>query len=234
MHPEIQTLLVLQDEDVAIHAIESGMLALQPRLNDLDRQRQVAADALTRARALVDSEEKRQHEMQTRLGELKHAHERNLANLDAVKKPKEAAAAMSQLETTRKQLGDLESELQAVARRLTDARAAVHAQERGLGDLEKSQGALREEIGRERLALEQQLEGVRAKRESTAQRVSRALLSKYDRIRGRKRVQAVFPLRGPSCGNCDTAIPMQRRNMMSGTGQIEICEACGVLLYAGE
>jgi len=123
---EIQTLLVLQDEDVAIHTIESGMLALQPRLTDLDRQRQVAADALSRARTLVESEEKRQHEMQTRLGELKHSHERNLSNLDAVKKPKEAAAAMLQLEVTRKQLGDLESELQSVARRLTDARAAVH------------------------------------------------------------------------------------------------------------
>jgi len=231
---EIQTLLVLQDEDVAIHTIESGMLALQPRLTDLDRQRQVAADALSRARALVESEEKRQHEMQTRLGELKHSHERNLSNLDAVKKPKEAAAAMLQLEVTRKQLGDLESELQSVARRLTDARAAVHVQEHALGDLETSQGMLREEIGRERARLEEQLDGARAKRDSTAQRVSRGLLSKYDRIRGRKRVQAVFPLRGPSCGNCDTAIPMQRRNMMAGTGQIEVCEACGVLLYAGE
>jgi predicted nucleic acid-binding Zn-ribbon protein len=234
VHPEIQTLLVLQDEDVAIHAIEAGMGALQPRLTDLDRQRQAAADALTRARALVESEEKRQHEMQTRLGELKHSHERNLSNLDAVKKPKEAAAAMAQLEVTRKQLGDLESELQGMARRLTDARAAVHVQEHALADLEKSQGAMREEIGRERSALETELQAARAKRDGTAQRVSRGLLSKYDRIRGRKRVQAVFPLRGPSCGNCDTAIPMQRRNMMSGTGQIEVCEACGVLLYAGE
>ena len=234
MHPEIQTLLVLQDEDVAIHRIEAGMLSLQPRLTDLDRQRQLAADALSRARALVASEEKRQHELQARLGELKHSHERNLANLDAVKKAKEAAAAMSQLEVTRKQLGDAESELQAIARRLTDARAAVHVQEEALAELEKSQLATREEIARERAALEQELAGARAKREGTAQRVSRPLLSKYDRIRGRKRVQAVFPLRGPSCGNCDTAIPMQRRNMMAGSGQIEICEACGVLLYAGE
>ncbi len=234
MHAEIQTLLVLQDEDVAIHGLESEMLKLQPRLTDLDRQRQVAADALARARALVESEEKRQHEMQTRLAELKHSHERNLANLDAVKKAKEAAAAMSQLEVTRKQLGDLESELQGVARRLTDARAAVQVQERALTDLEKSQGTMRDEIGRERSALEAQLDGARSKRETAAQRVPRSLLSKYDRIRGRKRVQAVFALRGPSCGNCDTAIPMQRRNMMAGTGQIEVCEACGVLLYAGE
>jgi predicted nucleic acid-binding Zn-ribbon protein len=234
VHPEIQTLLALQEEDVAVHSIEQEMGALQPRLNDLDRQRQVAADALVRARALVESEEKRQHELQTRLSELKHSHERNLTNLDAVKKPKEAAAAMAQLEVSRKGLGDVESEIQAVARRLTEARANVHTQEQALADLEASQAATRKEIAAERAALEEQMKGARGKREATARKVERNLLSKYDRIRGRKGVQAVFALRGPSCGNCDTAIPMQRRNIMAGTGRIEVCEACGVLLYAGE
>jgi predicted nucleic acid-binding Zn-ribbon protein len=57
------------------------------------------------------------------------------------------------------------------------------------------------------------------------------MLGKYDRIRG-KRTQALYALRGGSCGNCDTSVPLQRRNLMAGTGQIEICEACGVLLYA--
>ena len=234
MHPEIQTLLALQQDDVAVHEIEQGLGALQPRLIDLDRQRQIAADALSRARALVESEEKRQHDLQTRLSELKHAHERNLANYDAVKKPKEAAAAMAQLEASRKGLGDVESELQAIARRISEARANVHAQEKALAELDASQAATREEIGRERAALEERMQGARGKRQTTARNVPSQLLSKYDRIRGRKGVQAVFPLRGPSCGNCDTAIPMQRRNQMAGTGRIEVCEACGVLLYAGE
>ena len=59
----------------------------------------------------------------------------------------------------------------------------------------------------------------------------RPMLGKYDRIRG-KRTQALYALRGGSCGNCDTAVPLQRRNIMAGSGQIEVCEACGVLLYA--
>ena len=46
-----------------------------------------------------------------------------------------------------------------------------------------------------------------------------------------RRAQALYPLRGESCGNCDTAIPMQRRNHMAVNGPIDVCEACGVLLY---
>ena len=61
----------------------------------------------------------------------------------------------------------------------------------------------------------------------------RALLSRYERI-ARRHVHAVVALRGLSCGNCDTTIPLQRRSALVGTGATEVCEGCGVLLYAAE
>jgi hypothetical protein len=60
------------------------------------------------------------------------------------------------------------------------------------------------------------------------------MLSTYDRVRTRRRSETVFPLRGPSCSACDTAIPTQRRAAMAASGALEMCEGCGVLLYAGE
>jgi predicted nucleic acid-binding Zn-ribbon protein len=42
----------------------------------------------------------------------------------------------------------------------------------------------------------------------------------------------LYPLRGQACGRCDTAIPMQRRNAIAAGRAIDVCEACGVLLYA--
>ncbi len=54
--------------------------------------------------------------------------------------------------------------------------------------------------------------------EKAHDRAAQRCSSTYDRIRSRKRVHAVFPLRGKSCGNCDTMIPMQRRSIMSATG----------------
>jgi predicted nucleic acid-binding Zn-ribbon protein len=57
-------------------------------------------------------------------------------------------------------------------------------------------------------------------------------MSTYDRIRSKKRVHAIFPIKGTSCSNCDTAVPLQRRTQMINTGKTEVCEGCGVLLYA--
>jgi predicted nucleic acid-binding Zn-ribbon protein len=65
-----------------------------------------------------------------------------------------------------------------------------------------------------------------------AAHVESAVLQKYDRIRARRRAQALFALDNGACSCCDTAVPMQRRSRMASTGVIEVCEACGVLLYA--
>jgi predicted nucleic acid-binding Zn-ribbon protein len=61
--------------------------------------------------------------------------------------------------------------------------------------------------------------------------VPRGILSKYERIRGREKSFALYQLRGAACGRCNTAIPLQRRNVMAAGRTIEVCEGCGVLLY---
>ena len=109
--------------------------------------------------------------------------------------------------------------------------AAVAVSRQTLAALEAEQNAARPEIEAKRNSLRSELDAARRDRDGRARSVARPMLGKYDRIRG-KRTQALYPLRGGSCGNCDTAVPLQRRNMMAGTGEIEVCEACGVLLYA--
>jgi predicted nucleic acid-binding Zn-ribbon protein len=76
------------------------------------------------------------------------------------------------------------------------------------------------------------LREARGRREGSAARVSRGILSKYERIRGRAHEPSLYPLRGAACGRCNTAIPLQRRNAIAAGRSIEVCEGCGVLLYA--
>jgi predicted nucleic acid-binding Zn-ribbon protein len=162
----------------------------------------------------------------------KQRQERNLQHLDSVKRMREATAAMAQVEQARKILIEEESELHALARRIADGHKGIAAHREALAAQDEEQATERATIASERAEIESAIAEARAKRAQTASHVPKAVLAKYDRIRGRKGEQAIYPLRGPSCGHCDTAIPLQRRNQMMGTGKIEVCEACGVLLYA--
>ena len=234
MQRDLEALLALQADDDVIDGFERKLRALGPRLAELERRRKAVADHLAAAEATVDTDERKHRELEGRLSDHKQRQERNLAHLDSVKRMREATAAMAQVEQARKILIEEESELHALARRIADGHKAVAAHRESLAAQDQEQAAERETIAAERAEIEGALAEARAKRNETSAVVSKGILAKYDRIRGRKGEQAVYALRGPSCGHCDTAIPLQRRNLMVGTGQIEVCEACGVLLYAAQ
>ncbi|MEO7368006.1 MAG: hypothetical protein ABIZ36_08615 [Gemmatimonadaceae bacterium] len=230
MQSEVEALLALQEDDTRITELEGRMRALDPKLAALDKKREGAAGALARATTAVEGEEKRQRELLGKIAQHKQMQEKNLAQFDAVKRLKEATAAMAQVESARRIIAEDESELTALGRRLTELRTSVVAHETSLAEIEEEQATARDEIAKERTEIEEAPISARTDRSGKTGGVARSLLGKYDRIRTR-RTHALYPLRGESCGNCDTAIPMQRRNQMAVNGPIDVCEACGVLLY---
>ncbi|HJP60475.1 MAG TPA: hypothetical protein VJ865_10760 [Gemmatimonadaceae bacterium] len=231
MRQEVEALLALQEDDLKIREIESQIRALDPHLAELDKKRDSAAATLARAQSAVEAEEKKQRDLQQRLAQHKQLQERNLHQLEDVKRLREATAATAQVEATRRLMAEDESEIAILGRRINEMNATVAASKQALADVEREQKKARPEIETKRAELQAKLDDARRDRNGRAGAVSRPTLGKYDRIRGR-RGQALYALRGGSCGNCDTAVPLQRRNLMQASGDIEICEACGVLLYA--
>jgi hypothetical protein len=230
----VAALLAVQSDDIEIHGLEDRLAALMPRLETIVKEQERASTALDQARQAVDAEEKRQRDVRGRLDQFRVLEERNQAQLNAVTSAREATAATAQLDQARRMIGEAQRELDSIVHRLTDLRHGVTERDHALRDIEREQKEVRTSLDADRAAIDEELAKLRARRNDLAAKVPRSLLARYDRIRSRKRVHAVFPLRGNSCANCDTVIPLQRRSAMTGSGATEVCEGCGVLLYAGE
>jgi predicted nucleic acid-binding Zn-ribbon protein len=228
----LDTLLSLQQQDEVVDGLLARLNALTPRLAALDLARQSSVRTLEETRALVDADERRQRELEGRIADHRQRHERNLTHLDAVKRMREATAAMAQVEAGRKLLLEEENELRALVGRVADGHASIKRQQSALEELDSQQEDERRVIGAERGTIEAELAEANKLRSGIAVDVDATLLHKYDRIRNRRHAQAVFALYNGACSACDTAVPVQRRKMMASTGAIEVCEACGVLLYA--
>jgi predicted nucleic acid-binding Zn-ribbon protein len=228
---ELESLLALQADDVVIHGLEERLTALEPRIRELDARKARVSEAMSRTTVAVEAEEKKQAYLRDKIVEHKQLIEHNQAAMDAVKTLKQATAAAAQMDQAKKIVAGEESDLLALNRRLEELRGQLASQKTELASLEVEQEAARSEVATERAEIDGELKVARGKRAETAKSVPSGLLSKYDRIRGRKRVEAVFAMRGMSCGNCDTSIPMQRRHVMTATAAIDLCEACGVLMY---
>lgn len=232
MHPEVTALLALQKEDEVVEEIQSRMDAVAPRLEALDAAREKAQRAMRQLQASIDTDERKQHDAAHRLADHKIRHEHNMAQLDQVKRMREATAAVAQVEMGRKVLVELEGEVRDLGNRVTNARQALSEQQARISELEEQQASLRQAIEAETKVLEAEMKSAQTARSHKAKDVPAPLLSKYDRIRARRRSKSVFQLDGGACGACNTAIPVQRRSSMGATGACEVCEGCGVLMYS--
>jgi predicted nucleic acid-binding Zn-ribbon protein len=234
VNAEVTALLEVQNEDLRVYGIEDRLRALAPRLAALEQDRQRAEAALAQAKTQVEAEEQRQRELQDRLRQHREMRQKSEDLLGKVTAPREAAAAMAQIEQAKRFIADEEKELDTIQHRLAELRKGTGEREKAVQEIERVQQDTRVSLDADRASLEKELGEVQTERNRKAQTVPRSLLQRYDRIRSKRRTTALFPLRGQSCAHCDTALPLQRHSTMVATGSTEVCEGCGVLLYAAE
>lgn len=234
MHPELQALLRLQDADDVVDDLAARLDAIAPRLAALDAERATVGRRLEQAVAQVEAAEHKQRDLAQLVASHRERHERNMAQLDLVKRMREATAAMSQVEAGKRMLAEGEQDLRALGESVAAMRQAVAAHREALEAFDATQGERRDAILAERGELETTLAAARARRDAEAAQVGPAQRTPYERMRSRRRARVLFPVNGGACGSCDTAIPVQRRAQMLSRGTIEPCEECGMLLYAAE
>lgn len=234
MHPDVQSLLAVQLDDLAIYSLEERLASLAPRLAALERERGRVAQKLESAKKAVDAEEARHREARGRVDTHKQLVERSQRQYESVTSPREANAAIVQLEQTKRMADESARDADQVQGRINEMRHQVADLEQQLTDVETRQAEARSSLDTEKASIDAEMSQAQAKRDATAVAVPRPMLGIYDRVRSKRRRETVFPLRGASCSACDTAIPTQRRAAMAATGKLEMCEGCGVLLYAGE
>ncbi|MGH7679580.1 MAG: zinc ribbon domain-containing protein [Gemmatimonadaceae bacterium] len=234
MNPDVAALLEVQADDMRVYGLEDRLQALAPHLAALEQDRKRAEESFKQGKLQVEAEEQRQRELQDRLRQHREHRDKSEALLGQVTTPREAAAAMAQIEQAKRFIADEERDLEAMQHRLVELRRLVTERDTAVKEIERVQQDTRTSLDADRAAIEKELGEVRAERNKKAEAVPRQLLHRYDRIRSKRRTTALYPLRGQSCAHCDTAIPVQRHSTMAATGATEMCEGCGVLLYSAE
>jgi predicted nucleic acid-binding Zn-ribbon protein len=234
MHPDVQALLAVQVDDLQVYQLEDQLASLEPRIAALEKERSTVAAQIDRLKGEIAQGEHKHREALGRLETHKALVERSQRQYEAVTTPREANAASVQLEQTKRMASECERDAQQVAEQIGQLRHRLAELEGALSDVEQRQSTARSELASERQSIEADLATVRARRDTASRAVPRTMLSKYDKVRARRREESLVPLRGSSCSACDTMVPTQRRAALASSGNIETCEGCGALIYAAE
>jgi hypothetical protein len=234
MHPDLQSLLTLQEKDKAADALRSSLEALRPEEQALDDELAQLAQALADARRNVAGAEARRAELETRVQSYKQMQDRRKQQLEFVRGDKEKSSLSVEIDMARGVLVKEESDYVRSGDAISEAEKRVVVAEQAAEAATARQVEPRAAIAERRADLDAQLAAAAAERLTAAGDVPQPYLVKYERTRRGRAPTAVFPLLKDSCGHCFTAVPVQRRILLQQGMSIESCEVCGVLLYAAE
>ena len=234
MHPDLEALLILQEKDQAVTATDEALAALAPELATLDAAQATAESALATAQAAIQAAIDRRDALEGKIANYRTMQEQRRQRLEWVRGAKEASTLMAELDLARSVLAKEEAEFMRSGDAVAEAERKAAEAEKGLAEVRARQAPQREALAGKRETNVAQREHAFAERERATANVGASLLARYERIRRGKAPLALYPLHGDACGHCFTAVPTQRRALIQRGASIEGCEACGVLLYAGE
>ena len=234
MHPDLEALLALQENDKAVAAVQKALAALQPEAKALDDELAQHERALADAQRAASGAEARKVELEHRIAGYKQLQERRRQQLDFVRGAKEASTLMAEIDLARGVLVKEEAEYLRSGDAIVESQKRVKDMEKAHAAAVAKQAEAREALAAKREELEHQLAAAKVERQEATTVVKPALLVRYERIRRGRAPAAVYALLKDSCGHCYTAVPMQRRVLIQQGQSIESCEVCGVLLYAAQ
>jgi predicted nucleic acid-binding Zn-ribbon protein len=228
----LQALIDLQEFDRRIATLDAEAARLPRQIEAIQSALADARKTLDALRAKSDTTRK---DLRTKEKDLEVAAAKRAkaeGRLYEVKTNKEYSAVLVEIEEIKQEKARVEEEILGLMETQERLNVDVRDAETRLTTREE-QARKDEAVVREKLAaVERELTGVRAERESRARDLPHRLLSDYERILKARGGVAVARVTGAAvCGGCRVTIRPQAIQELRAASSLMVCESCGRYLY---
>lgn len=234
MHPEVERLIEIQEVDVELLELQE-QLNLYPSIwEGMKAKLREKNEALEKAKAAeADHQAERsriERELRTSSERLKtYQHQQML-----VKTSKELTAITNQIETLKKNIGELEAEGTALIELDEGIAADIASAEQALNELKSEAREERERIRKQVASKKERIGQLQAARAKLVARVDPQALTTYDFVRKRWPKDPVVPVRQGSCTGCHYALLPNPLVAVHQAQTIVTCDNCGRILSHDE
>ncbi len=234
MRKTLETLIQLQEIDGLLRALEEAKGDLPQKINSLSEEIEQLQASLNSKLVAIEKSQAQRREIAVEIAALKEKHKKYQAQLYQVKTNKEYDAITIELDTTAQTIENYEFKVLE----LEEAEAGLRTEVEQLKpQLEQMQATLKEYQQQLQITMAQNAEKeaqLLQSREQMTSRLTRPVLSMYERIRQGRNGTAVAFLRDGACSQCSSRIPPQRGLEIRMMNNIFVCEICGRILVWDE
>jgi predicted nucleic acid-binding Zn-ribbon protein len=228
----IARLYDLQQVDAALAAA----IARRQDLDDGSAQRELVAAAsehleATAERAGETQSRLRTLDLETQSLRAKRTKIESEMYSGRVANPKELAAMQDDVTSIERHVSNLEDEELGLMEQAEALEAGRRQAQEAAEEARASLARIVEAYKRDAAILDEEIRGLRARREGLAGEVEENLLRRYERLLEKKGGLAVVAVHGNTCGGCHVAIPQRLLSQLARDPElVATCDGCGRML----
>lgn len=232
MLPEVQSLLIIQDRDQKIHAIQQDLVKMPREKAKAEAQLDADKKAVSDAKTAAQENEIAMKSIELDIATRRNSIEKLQVQQFETKKNEEftaigndilrVTAAIDELETSELELLEQQDELTekhaSAVKRFTENQTFVAGL---LSDIEKKTAAANA-----------RLDELQPERALLVQKIDDSMLALYERLLKSKGIDPVVPLKGTQCGGCHMKVTQTTVINVQAEAAPAQCDNCGRFLYS--
>ena len=229
MQEALLQLLHLQEVDLELRDLEKARdqypAEIDQRQNEIKRVTSTLEGLKDSAEDLAKKHRQLERELEDSKTSLKQ-HEERFA---VVTTNKEYDALQLEIEACKAGISVRETQILEIIETAEDLQEQIEAEKQGVEEVCQEQQSRIDELQSTLGTLQQEIDGVMARREATSRDIGADLLRVYTRRRKSTGV-SVAAVRKGACGACFMQMPAQQKTNVRRNDRINFCENCGSIL----
>jgi hypothetical protein len=227
----IEKLLILQDRDRRIHALQVELDQVGPQREAMQAKDKSAREALDAAKRKVNELESRRKQLDLEVEAKKQQIERYANQQLQTRKNEEYRALAHEIDTVKESIRTIEDQEIELMEQGEAAQKEVVAANTAAAAARKLVESEVAALGEREANLTRELEKLEADRDTLADAVEEDALSRYERLFASKGHHVVVGVHKGMCGGCHMKLPAQILVECKAQDKIVTCTNCGRILY---
>lgn len=234
MHPQIETLLLLQNRDQTLKALRAEQKAVPIERHQIETRLAAERARITGLREALRSIEVERKGLELEVLAKQESINKFRVQQTQTRRNEEFQALHHEIERFGRMISETEDRELAVMERAESARAALGLAEEQLVAVEKQAAAALDMLAARTTALETRIAETAGEKDRAASDVESELLLRYDRLFASKGDAAVVPVEHGVCMGCHMKVTTQTLVFARAGQELVGCPQCGRLLYCEE
>ena len=227
----IEKLLILQDRDRKIAALQSELANIAPERHALQAKTAAAQAKLDVSRQRIKQVESDRKKLELEVDSKKLSIEKYSLQQFQTKKNDEYRALAHEIEMAREAISKLDDQQLELMEQADIAQKEVTAATRATDDGKRLADKQLADLTEREENLKKELATLEADRDQLAVAVDESVLPRYERIRRTKGETALVGVANGVCGGCHMKLQRQVIVTCQGNREIVTCPNCGRILY---